>query len=172
MTLPRGNHPVDSRVWTKLLVNMLTVCQWESVVEQADVQSYLHLHDQTVVYEFSFWVRAILCNVIEPSISVFLKAVAEGGLSVMGHGLDWSVLCSLVVVKPIGENGRTLFHDNRSFLLPVGPGHYTDIVVFEAVNGFLSEGLEVLRVRSSARSKHNVHADVVIIPVRDDSHTS
>ena len=148
------------------------MCQWESVVEKADVQSYLHLHDQTVVYELRLWVRAILCKVIEPSISVFLKAVAEGGLSVMSHGLDWSVLCSLVVVKPISENGRTLFHDNRSFLLPVGPGHDTNIVVFEAVDGLLCEGFEVLRVRGSARSKHNGDADIVVIPVRDGSHTS
>ena len=143
---------MDSRVGTQLFVDVLSVCQWESVIEQADIQSYLHLHDQTIVNELRLWVRAVLFNEIEPSISVFLEAVAESGLGVMGYSLDRGVCRSLVIVKPVGENGRTLGHDNGSFLLPIGPSHHTDLVVLEAVNGLLGECLEVLLVWRSAGS--------------------
>ena len=90
----------------------------------------------------------------------------------MGHSLYWSVLCSLVIVKPVSENGRALSHDNRSLFRPVGPSHHADFVVLEALNGLLRECLEVLLVRCSAGSQHNGDADVVVIPIRNGAHTS
>ena len=79
-------------VRTKIAVDFLAVLgKRESIVKQADVQRYLHLHYQTVVYELCLWVGAILCFVDEPVVSVLLEAFAKGSLSIMSYSLHWSV---------------------------------------------------------------------------------
>ena len=161
-----------NRVWTKVGVDFLAVYgKWESVIKQANVQGYFHLHDQTIVYELCLWVGAILCLVGEPLVSVLLEAFAKGRLSIVSYSLHWSVDHRFVIVDPITEL-RALIHNDLSFVLPIGPANHADTVVKEAAIHLCSVGIEVLRVWRGTGSQHYGNADILVIPLWDGTHTS
>ena len=82
---------MDNCVWTQVFVDELAMSQWERVIKQAYIHGYLHLHDQTIVYELRFWVGTMLCLVVKPFGSKMLEAMAKGSLIIMKYCLHRSV---------------------------------------------------------------------------------
>ena len=76
VALPWRDNVVDNRASTQILIELFSVSEWASVIEEADIHGYIDLLNASIVHELSLDVTIWVSCVIEPVMSVFLEAIS------------------------------------------------------------------------------------------------
>jgi len=171
VAVERGDNPIADRLFTaKIFVDPLSLDQRASVVPQTHKHGDLHRLDSAIVDQWQFWVLFV-----EVVWVLLAKTLRLASLAVESHSLGWNVLQMHESAEARCQIGRALSHDQVGVVLPVKTICGTssiDAVLIQPFEVLFGVAFKVGPVRRRTRSKHHSGADVLVIPLRDETHTS
>ena len=155
---------------TQVLVYLLSTTNWASVVKHTNIHGNLHLLDEAVVHDGRLGV--LLRQVVGV---VLLEPPREGCLRIGAHSLDRVVGKTADQPEGSDERLRAFVFDQLLLLRPVvahSVRKSVDLVLKHEVPVLFVVGKEVLLVRAVTRSEQNCRVDVLVVPLRDETHSS
>ena len=173
MTVPRSYDSFGNSARTHLLNWLHSLSLWASVVPETDIHRNLHLLNQSKVNQLSLWLSTILINEVKPFARVSLESLWECSLGISSHCLDWVVDKTTDVVELIFEVFLITLSDDLRISIPVGPANNPDLVFHKEIPSILL--IEICQICGSgrcARSPQGRDANILIIPFRNETHTS